>query len=142
MSGKHPEHDAAADVAMLAKRDELAKLLGVELIEGGPGRATLKMTVRKEHLNFYGGGHGGTIFAFADMAFGLASNSRGHMSFGVSASINYFVGVREGDVLFARGSEVNRSRRLGTYRIEVERQDGTLIASFTGTVHVTEKPVA
>lgn len=136
------KHDAAADVAMLAKRDELARLLGVDLVEGGPGRAVLKMTVAKEHLNFYGGGHGGTIFAFADMAFGLASNSRGHMSFGINASINYFVGVKEGDVLYARGVEVNRSRRLGTYRIDVERDDGVLIATFTGTVHVTEKPVA
>lgn len=140
MSGQ--AHDAAKDIEMLAGRDELARLLGVELVEGGPGRCTLKMTVRREHLNFYGGGHGGTVFAFADMAFGLASNSRGHMSFGINAHIEYFVGVKEGDLLYARGSEVSRSRRLGTYRIEVERSDGTLVAGFTGTVHVTEKTVA
>ncbi|MBF0355220.1 MAG: hotdog fold thioesterase [Alphaproteobacteria bacterium] len=134
-------HDSEADIRLLAGRDELARLLGVELVEGGAGRAVLKMTIKPEHLNFYGGGHGGTLFAFADMAFGLASNSRGHMAFGIDAHIAYFVGVKEGDVLYARGVEISRSRRLGTYRIEIEREGGTLIASFTGTVHVTEKPV-
>lgn len=136
------KQDAAAEVAMLAGRDELARLMGVELVEGGPGRAALKMTVRKEHLNFHGGGHGGAIFAFADMAFGLAANSRGHVSFGVNASIAYFVGVKQGDVLRAEGIEINRSRRLGTYRVDVLRDDGVLVATFTGTVHDTQKPVA
>ena len=134
--------DFEADVRLLAGRDELARLLGVELVEGGSGRAVLRMAVRREHLNFYGGGHGGAIFALADMAFGLASNSRGHMAFGIDAHIAYFVAVREGDVLYAMASEISRSRRLGSYRIAIEREDGTLIASFTGTVHITEKPVA
>jgi len=134
-------HDSEADIRRLADRDELARLLGVELVEGGPGRCVLRMTILRQHLNFHGGGHGGTLFAFADMAFGLASNSRGHMACGIDAHIAYFVGVKEEDVLYARASELNRSRRLGTYRIEIERQDGVRVASFTGTVHITEKPV-
>ena len=35
------------------------------------------MTIDARHLNFNGGGHGGAIFALADSAFGLASNSHG-----------------------------------------------------------------
>jgi phenylacetic acid degradation protein PaaD len=133
--------DSQAQTRRLSERDGLSRLLGVEYVDGGPGRATLRMTVKPEHLNFYGGGHGGTIFAFADMAFGLSSNSHAHMAFGVNAQINYFVAVREGDVLTANGIEVSRSRSLATYRVDVTRQDDKLVASFTGMVHVTDKPV-
>ncbi|MBF0168489.1 MAG: hotdog fold thioesterase [Alphaproteobacteria bacterium] len=129
-------------VARLLERDALASLLGVELIEAELGRCVLRMTVRPEHLNGYGGGHGGILFSLADIAFAMASNSRGHIAVGINASISYFVGTKEGDVLYARAVELNRSRRLGSYRIDVERADGTLVAAFTGTVHITEKPVA
>jgi acyl-CoA thioesterase len=132
--------DPAALVARLLERDALANLLGVELVEAGPGRCVLRMTVRPDHLNGYGGGHGGMIFSLADIAFAMASNSRGHMAVGINAGISYFVGTKEGDVLYARAVELNRSRRLGSYRIDVERNDGTLVAAFTGTVSVSEKP--
>jgi phenylacetic acid degradation protein PaaD len=135
------EKTALDQTRRLSGLDPLSCLFGVEFVEGGPGRATIRMTVKGEHLNFYGGGHGGTIFAFADMAFGLASNSRAHMAFGVNAQISYFVAVREGDILTARAIEVSRSRSLGSYRVDVSRADDTLVASFTGMVHVTDKPV-
>ncbi|CAA6605389.1 Thioesterase superfamily protein [Rhodospirillaceae bacterium LM-1] len=126
--------------AKLLERDQMARLLGVELVEVDLGRCVVKMTFAGTHLNGYGGGHGGAIFSLADVAFAIASNSRGHMAVGIDAHIAYFVGVKEGDVLYARASEINRSRRLGTYRIDIERADGVLAAAFTGTVSVSEKP--
>ena len=98
------------------------------------------MTVDARHLNFNGGCHGGAIFALADSAFGLASNSHGPVASGIDAHITYQAAVAAGDTLVARASEVQRSRRIGVYRIDVVREDAgggeTAVSSFTGTVYV------
>ena len=52
------------------------------------------MTVDARHLNFNGGCHGGAIFALADSAFGLASNSHGPVAVGIDAHITFQAPVR------------------------------------------------
>ena len=98
------------------------------------------MTIDSRHLNFNGGGHGGAIFALADSAFGLASNSHGPVAAGIDAHITFQAAVGAGDTLVARAIEVQRSRRIGVYRIDVVREDRgggeTAVSSFTGTVYV------
>jgi acyl-coenzyme A thioesterase PaaI-like protein len=34
---------------------------------------------------------------------------------------------------------VNRSNRIGTYRVDVHRGDGSPVATFTGTVYITTR---
>jgi len=97
------------------------------------------MRVDARHLNFNGGCHGGAIFALADSAFGLASNSHGPLAAGIDAHITFQAGVAAGDTLVARAVEVQRSRRIGVYRIDVVREDAggeTAVSSFTGTVYI------
>lgn len=121
-------------------RDNCAQSLGVEILDAAPGLLDLRMTVRAEHLNFLGWGHGGVLFAFADTAFGLSSNTHDRVSVGVDAHISYLSGVREGDVIEARSREISRTRRKGVYRVDVVRpSDGKDIVAFTGTVFVTEQ---
>ena len=124
----------------LADRDGLCHALGISVLAGGPGAAEVTMNVDARHLNFNGGCHGGAIFALADSAFGLASNSHGPLASGISAHITFQTGVREGDVLVARATEVQRSKRIGVYRIEVARREAngldTAVSSFTGTVSI------
>jgi acyl-CoA thioesterase len=127
-------------VAQLAAKDRFARAMGVTLVEGGPGFAKVAMTVGAQHLNFNGTCHGGAIFALADAAFGLASNSHGAVAAGIDAHITYQVAVQAGDVLTANAIEITRSRRLGVYRVDVTRADGTPVSSFTGTVYVTSQP--
>jgi LAO/AO transport system ATPase/phenylacetic acid degradation protein PaaD len=126
-------------IAALAARDGLCALLGIAVRSGGPGRAEVEMTVDARHLNFNGGCHGGAIFALADSAFGLASNSHGPVAAGIDAHITYQAAVAAGDRLVARAVEVHRNRRIGVYRIDVVREDAageTAISSFTGTVYI------
>ena len=118
----------------LHANDAFMRTCDVALVDVGPGHATLRMRVAREHLNFLGSCHGGALFSLADGAFGLASNSHGPISAAIDAHIAFHVAVREGDVLTARASEVSRSRRVATYRVDVERDDGVRVASFTGTV--------
>ncbi len=124
-------------VAALAAKDRFARAMGVKLVDGGPGHATVAMTVREQHLNFNGTCHGGAIFALADAAFGLASNSHGLLAAGIDAHITYQAAANAGDRLTATATEVSRSRKLAVYRIDVTRADGTMISSFTGTVYIT-----
>ena len=126
-------------IARLAARDRLMRHLGVECVDGGPGRAAVSLAIRDDHLNFNGTCHGGAIFALADSAFGLASNSQGVIAAAIDAHITYQVAVQPGDTLTATAVEVSRSRKLGVYRVDVTRQDGALVSSFTGTVYVTER---
>jgi uncharacterized protein (TIGR00369 family) len=81
----------------------------------------------------------GAIFALADSAFGLASNSHGPVAAGIDAHITFQATVAAGDSLVARAVEVHRNRRIGVYRIDVVREDAggeTAVSSFTGTVYV------
>lgn len=126
-------------VRRLAARDRALEDLGLELVAAGPGTATLRLTVAERHLNFNGTCHGGVLFALADAAFGLASNSHGVVAAGIDAHMSYSAPARPGDVLTATATELTRSRRLGTYRAEVVRADGKLVAAFTGTVFITEE---
>ena len=127
-------------IAGLLASDGLCATLGITFRSGGPGRAEVAMTIDSRHLNFNGGGHGGAIFALADSAFGLASNSHGPVAAGIDAHITFQAAVGGGDTLVARAVEVQRSRRIGVYRIDVVREDRgggeTAVSSFTGTVYV------
>jgi acyl-CoA thioesterase len=132
--------EARRRIAQMAAHDPFVRGLGIECLDGGFGRAAISLKVRKEHLNFNGTCHGGVIFALADTAFGLASNSHGAVAAGIDAHITYQVAVQAGDVLVARALEITRTRRLGVYRVDVTRADGTLVSAFTGTVYVTSRP--
>ena len=59
---------------------------------------------------------------------------------GIAAHITYQTAVAAGDTLVARASEVQRSRRIGVYRIDVVREQAgggeTAVSTFTGTVYI------
>ena len=133
-------HAAASErVLRLAARDRYVAGLGIRCVDAGPGRAVVTMAVTAAQLNFNGTCHGGVIFALADTAFGLASNSHGMIAAGIDAHITYHVAAQQGDTLTATAVEVSRARKLAVYRVDVARADHTLIASFTGTVYVTTR---
>lgn len=131
----------AAHLQRLAGRDAYLNSLGITLLSTAPARVTIQMTVTDEHMNFNGTCHGGVLFSLADTAFGLASNAHGVIAAAVQADIAFCAPVRAGATLVAEAMEVSRSRRVGTYRVDVKSGD-RLIATFTGTVHVTERPHA
>jgi len=136
-----PSSDVAALLERLMARDAFARHLGVELLEAGEGTATVAMRVRPEHINFWGSCHGGAIFSLADTALGLACNSYGSVAALIDSHMTFSVAVQDGERLSARAEEVSRTRKLGVYRMAVRREDGVLVASLTGTVYRTGKPL-
>ena len=113
------------------KQDAFARLLGIELVEAGSGRATVRMAVTDEHRNSVGMVHGGVIFTFADYAFAVACNSHGVPAVAVQCSISYFR-PPQGAAITAEASEVSLTHRLGTYTVHVRDADGDLVALFQG----------
>lgn len=141
MNDYNTESLVAARLENLAGRDAWLNGLGISLVRATGHRVTLEMTVMDQHMNFNGTCHGGVLFSLADTAFGLASNAHGVIAAAVHADIAFCAPVRAGDVLTADAIEVSRSRRVGTYRVDVT-SSGRIVATFTGTVHITERPHA
>jgi phenylacetic acid degradation protein PaaD len=135
------EAAGAALVRRLAAQDRLATGLGIELLEADPERVTLRLRVTEAHLNFYGFCHGGAIFTLADSAFGLACNAHEQIAVALDAHLTFARAVREGEVLTAVATELTRTRRTGSYRVEVRNEAGELVSQFTGTAHRMEKPL-
>ena len=129
------------DVSALARRDAFTRGLGIAFVEASLRRAVTPVTNEERHLNFNGVGHGGLTFTLADAAFGYACNSQGVVSGSIDAHIVYSVAVRLGDVLTATAVEISRSSKASTYRIDVARGDGKLVAAMTGTALISGKPV-
>jgi acyl-CoA thioesterase len=130
--------DAAADLARRSaermwEADEASRAMGMELLDVGPGRARLRMTIRPDMVQGHGTCHGGALFTLADSAFAFACNSGGEVTVGASAEITWVAPAHTGDVVVADAVEEVRYGRNGVTRVRIEREgDGALIALFTG----------
>lgn len=114
--------------------DPFMKHLGFQGGITAPGEARLSVQLRHEHLNNWGSAHGGFLFALADSAFALASNSHGNLAVSLAAHIEHLVPCQSGETLEAVAREISLTRRTGVYQVEV-RCGETLVALFTGTAY-------
>jgi acyl-CoA thioesterase len=133
------ERRAAAVVRHMLAHDVFSRWLGVEILDVGPARVTLRMTVRQDMTNGFGVCHGGVTFAFADSALAFASNTGGKVTVSIENSMTYPAAVRVGDVLTADAEEEASSQRVAYYRVRVTRSDGVVVALFRGTVFQTDR---
>lgn len=112
--------------------DQAAEHNGLTVEEVSPGAARIRMRVDERHLNFHGGGHGGSLFLLADTAFAYACNSRGGKTVGVNCSIAYLAPTQAGDVLIAVAEERYLEGRNGIYDVRISNQHGETVAEFRG----------
>ncbi|HTE44327.1 MAG TPA: hotdog fold thioesterase [Gemmatimonadaceae bacterium] len=126
-------------VAAMMAKDAFSQWLGLEVIDVRPRGSTVRMTVRDDMLNGFGVCHGGVTFALADSALAFASNTHGRVTMSIENSITYPKAIENGDVLTATADEETASKRLGFFRVMVER-DGETVALFRGTVYKTLEP--
>ena len=115
-------------------RDPYAAAQGYVLGEVTDETVTVSMTVREDQLNFLGGTHGGALFSIADCAFSLASNAHPEDAVAIDTHLAITSPSGVGEVLTATAVEQTRGRSLATYRVDVTRGDGRIVALFTGTV--------
>jgi acyl-CoA thioesterase len=125
-----------AEITEKFEKDYFAKLLGIEIIEIECGFARVRMTITEQMLNSLGKTHGGALFAAADFALAVASNSYGEAAVSTNVSINYIKASSKGSVIDAVATEESRTRKTGLYRIEVVDETGRKLALAHGSVYL------
>jgi acyl-CoA thioesterase len=127
-----PETIARLSAEAMWTDDNASRALGMELLEVGPGRARLAMTVAQTMVNGHGICHGGFIFTLADSAFAFACNSYGQRVVAQHCSVTFIAPGRLGMRLIADAVERYRGERNGIYDITVRDESGAMIAEFRG----------
>ena len=126
-----PETIARACTEAMWAEDAASKGLGMEIVEVGPGYATLAMTVRPDMVNGQRIAHGGFIFTLADSAFAFACNSHNDRVVAAQGQITFFKPGKLGDRLVALARVFSRGGCSGIYDVRVTAGD-VVIAEFRG----------
>lgn len=114
-----PAEVARRSAEAMWAEDEASQTLGMQIVDIGPGTATLAMTVRADMVNGHGTGHGGFTFSLADSAFAFACNSHNRRTVAHRCEIAFLAPVHLHDVLVATATERSREGRDGTYDVVV-----------------------
>ncbi|MBU3659033.1 MAG: hotdog fold thioesterase [Flavobacteriales bacterium] len=125
-------------VNTMMNSDAFSKWLGINLIQINRGICVLNCKVTEEMLNGFKIAHGGITYSIADSCLAFASNSHGYQCVSIETSISHVKKVMSGDELTASSREISRSRKIGIYEISVHNQKEELVASFKGTVFISE----
>jgi acyl-CoA thioesterase len=123
--------------------DEASRRLGMRLLDVGPGRSTVTMTVRQDMVNGHGSCHGGFIATLADSAFAFACNTYDDVTVAAGFDIVFAAPARLGDTLLATALERSRFGRSGLYDVTVACHRGTetiVIAEFRGRSRSLGRP--
>jgi len=115
--------------------DRASKALGMRIVEVGPGRSVVEMTVLDSMVNGHDLCHGGLIATLADSAFAFACNSYNELTVASGFAIDLLAPGKLGDVLTAHCTEVSKSGRTGVYDAVVTNQRGERVAVFRGRSH-------
>ena len=119
------------DILKNVKNDRFAHLLGIEIVEAYPGYALVELRIEEKHKNGIDIVQGGAIFTLADYAFAVASNADGSTTVAINASISYFK-APVGSYIRAEAREESKNKKICGYKVEINDEDGALIASFSG----------
>jgi uncharacterized protein (TIGR00369 family) len=113
--------------------------LGVEVVRAGGGRAEVKLVIRPEHLNAFGGAHGGLLAALIDIAVGAAAaidpvepGLRPNLTLSLTAQ--YLRPAPGAGVLTARASLRGGGAQTAFVDCEVVNADGARLAVGTATL--------
>ena len=123
------------------ERDKFANYVGIEIVDISPGRAKVKMDIKKHHLNGLSIVHGAVLFTLADYAFAIASNSHGKAAVSINSTMSFLKAVSKGTI-YAEAIELSKNPKLATYKVDVVHEEGELLAVFQGTVYRKKQSLA
>lgn len=135
---------ATASAETMWAADRASRLLGMQVVEVGPGSAEVSMVVRADMINGWDVCHGGFIASLADSAFALACNSHGEVTVASGFDITFLESARAGDTLLATAAERSSRGRTGIYDVTVTRTAGegaAMIAEFRGRSRSLGRPI-
>ncbi len=103
----------------MAAINPMFQWLDIKVVRAGTRKSRFAMVIAEQHSNTFGIGHGGIVFAFADLAFGFTCNARGEMAVTANASIDYLRPVPLGETLIADVTETEIGSRNAFYDVRL-----------------------
>ena len=140
MEGQHLEETLEA-IRRGFEQEPYAKMMGLKLVEVGPGTALVELKLSENTKNIFGVTHGAAVFSLIDGAFEVAANSHGTVAVALNVNVSYINPSTPGDTLRAEAREVSRSRKISSYRIEVKNDKGDLIATCQAMAYRKKDPL-
>ena len=136
---KNPPEETIRYAREVVGGDPMARHLGIEVLEVEENFARLGLEVKAEYLNALDRAHGIIVYALADQAIAVASNSGGDSAMVLESKINFLNGVPKGTRLEAVARPVEKKRTIGLWNVEIRSQGGgLLVATCQGmTYHKT-----
>lgn len=126
---------------LMYANDRASQGLGIEIEINTAGSSVARMRVRQDMLNGFDICHGGLVFALGDTALAFACNAYNNITVVGTGSMEFLRPAKEGDVLTATGKEDYRGRRNGYYTVNIQNQDGDLVALFRARTVAGNKPL-
>ena len=123
---------ALETVKALLQQDPASQMLGIEIVDVKPGFCQLSMAVRDDMTNGYDVCHGGFIFTLADTAVAFACADKDKIAVSASSQIDFLASAKLSDTLVATAVINQRSGRSCYCDIQVEDQNGEVIALIRG----------
>ena len=105
---------------------------GLVIDDAVPGWAQVSMDIVPRVLNAKGGVMGGAMFTMADFAASIADYQAGWMNMSIDSQMQ-FIHLAKGTRLIATAIAEYRGRSVGYYRIRIEDDLGTLVATSSFT---------
>jgi acyl-CoA thioesterase len=122
--------DSLARIRARCDEEPFRKLLGIEVLDIGPGYAKVAMQFAPSMQNIFGMLHGGAVFSLLDEAFQLACNARGEVAVAQQVNTYFVAAAPPGAHLVAEARELNATRKTALYDIRVTNAaDDRLLAS-------------
>ena len=116
-------------------KDPFAAFLGIQVDEVRSGYARCSLTLSPDYMNAVERAHGAAIYALADQAFAVGSNSTGVMAIAMNFNIHYISGAKDGERIFAEAVPVNMGKKVSVWKVEVYGTEDSLIATGHGTAY-------
>ncbi|HEY0836211.1 MAG TPA: hydroxyphenylacetyl-CoA thioesterase PaaI [Azospirillum sp.] len=136
-----PDALAHAVAAAIRKRDRVSRQLGIDLLDIGPGRARMALTVREDMLGGHDLCHGGILFTLADTVCAYACCSRNVASLSQTMNTAFVTPARLGDRLEAEAVELVSGGRTAYYDVRITNQTGQTVAVVRGQCRLLGQPV-
>jgi uncharacterized protein (TIGR00369 family) len=126
---------ASGTESVLRHAPPIGVLLGFDAVDGGHGRAVLRLEAGPRHANPMGTLHGGVLCDLGDAAMGYAFAStldEGESFTTLELSVNYLKPVWEGE-LTATGEVVKDGDTVGLVTCDVTDAEGSVVARLKST---------
>lgn len=116
----------------------VGRLLGIEVCEVEEGMARGRMLVTKDHVNVFGGIHGGILFTFADQVGGACGNSMDYKALLVESTARFKKSAREGETIYAQARLVHSRKKVDNIEITVTNESGETLAILQMVSYIVE----